>query len=1091
MGPGLDALQNGDGGFGPFQGQASTGGATFTGLWLHRLAGTPADDPRVRAALDWVTRSYALDAVAAGLALESTYWQPWNATRALLGHRLTYADVAVGTLDPVALGYPAAPRGPGFDAAHTLLGTQPPGGVWPITPPNGRSQLSMQALAVLTLERSLGGARLTEADLAMRPACNDRVDNDADGRVDLLDPDCPRACALTESPRPRCDNARDDDADAVVDFPGDPGCVSPLDDDEADPACGNRRDDDADGRTDWPADPGCDGRRDPSESDPGVVPACANGRDDDADGLIDFGRDPECLQAAQNDERLAPACLGGAPVRIAPGVTTYDGVTAGNEFQGTCGGLRGNDSLFALVADVPMDVVFSTANDQTAFDTVIYLRRSCDGAQTEFACNDDVSAQDPLSTLSARLDPGTYFLVVDATVGGGAFRLTVSVTPRAPACADAVDNDADGAIDLLDRGCTGADDASEVDPAQAPACANGQDDDADARVDFPWDAGCAALGDTDERDPQAPPACANGLDDDADGRTDWPDDPSCFGRGDDSEFRPVTAACGDALDNDADGAADFPLDPGCLFPADRDEADPPAPVACNDTADNDGDGRVDFPFDPGCGGRGDADEADPAVAPACFNGRDDDADGDVDFPRDPGCAFAADTSEADPAFLPGCFDGDDNDGNGRIDWPDDPGCYAASDAREDAPLPLRVRCADAADNDQDGRVDLADPGCIAPTDDDETDPAQPPACGNGVDDDQDNAIDWPRDPQCVAAGDITENLTCRAGVNVPLIPRNGTVNGATLAAGADRYQNACGGAGAPDAVYRYALAQPRNLSISVDRPGTRFPAVVSVRRDCENADAELACAGGVFIPSPTIALAAAPAGDYFIFVDGAPITGILSRVGPIGLPIDPRGYSAQQNDLTPNGGWQDGGSDAFDSYGLVTFTIAGQSAQTSIGDSVDRVVAGVTIRTVRDFANPNVLRYRISAVGAPAGQRATITITGNLGSDQQTQGQPVTVPFGSTSLTYLQTSDGVVTDPPVFQMFVPSDPADAGRLTYGRVTDNVTITATDIHLPAVFYVAPSYHPEQLLFDALTADLTAPAAGNQALFGNFELTVTEQ
>jgi hypothetical protein len=1091
MGPGLDALQNQDGGFAANQGQASTAGATWTGLWLHRLAETPADDPRVLSALDWVARNYVLEPAAVGLAAESTYWQPWNGTRALQGHRLTYANVAVGTLDPASLGYPAAPRGVWFDTAHTLLGAQQPAGSWPITPPGGRSLLSMQALSLLTLERSLGGARLTEADLSLRPACNDRVDNDGDGRLDLQDPDCPRACASTESLRPVCDNARDDDADGAADFPHDPGCLSPLDDDETDPACGNRRDDDADGRTDWPADPGCEGRRDPSEQDPGALPACANGRDDDGDALIDFGRDPECLQAAQNDERLAPPCLGGAPVRIAPGITTYDGVTAGNEFQGSCGGVRGNDSLFVLVADLPMDVVFSTANDQTAFDTVLYLRRSCDATPSELLCNDDVSAQDPLSTLSARLEPGTYFLVVDATVGGGAFRLTVTSTPRAPACADGQDNDADGATDLLDRGCATSDDASEVDPGQAPACDNTRDDDADGRTDFPWDTGCAAAGDADERDPPTPPACANGLDDDADGRIDWPDDPSCLGRGDDSEFRPVTAACGDAQDNDGDAFADFPFDPGCLFAADRDEADPVAPVACNDTVDNDADGRFDFPFDPGCTGRGDADEADPAVAPACFNGRDDDADGDVDFPRDPGCAYAADASEADPAFLPDCFDGDDDDANGRIDWPDDPGCYAASDPREDAAPPLPVRCADGADNDQDGRVDLADIGCNAPTDDDEADPPALPACGNGVDDDQDNAIDWPRDPQCLAAGDITENLSCRAGVNVPLIPRNGTVNGATLAAGADRYQGACGGVGAPDAVYRYALAQPRNLTISVDRPGTRFPAVVSVRRDCENAGAELACAGGVFAPSPTVSLAGAPAGDYFIFVDGAPTTGILSRGLPIALPPDPRGFVASQVDLTPNGGWADGGSDAFDNYGYVTLTVAGQATQTTLGESINRVVGGVNLRTTRDFANPNVLRYRIEAVNANAGQRATISISGNLGSDQQTLGQPVTVPFGSASLTYLRTTDNTLTDPAVFQMLVPSDPADAPRLAHARVEDDVTLSATDVHLPAVFYLAVGYHPEPTVFDALATDLTLPAAGNQTLFGNFELSVTEQ
>jgi hypothetical protein len=52
--------------------------------------------------------------------------------------------------------------------------------------------------------------------------CQDGVDNDADGLVDLDDPGCPFAFATTE--RPLCDDGIDNDADGLTDF-ADPLCT--------------------------------------------------------------------------------------------------------------------------------------------------------------------------------------------------------------------------------------------------------------------------------------------------------------------------------------------------------------------------------------------------------------------------------------------------------------------------------------------------------------------------------------------------------------------------------------------------------------------------------------------------------------------------------------------------------------------------------------------------------------------------------------------------------------------------------------------------------------------------------------------------
>jgi hypothetical protein len=65
------------------------------------------------------------------------------------------------------------------------------------------------------------------------------------------------------------------------------------------------------------------------------------------------------------------------------------------------------------------------------------------------------------------------------------------------------------------------------------------------------------------------------------------------------------------------------------------------------------------------------------------------------------------------------------------------------------PRPPRARpprCADGVDNDDDGRIDLADVGCSGARDNESDDPMPAPLCGNGQDDDGDDAADWPDDP---------------------------------------------------------------------------------------------------------------------------------------------------------------------------------------------------------------------------------------------------------------------------------------------------------------------------------------------------------
>jgi hypothetical protein len=220
-----------------------------------------------------------------------------------------------------------------------------------------------------------------------------------------------------------------------------------------------------------------------------------------------------------------------------------------------------------------------------------------------------------------------------------------------------------------------------------------------------------------------------------------------------AQVTPRLPACSDRLDQDGDGALGFPDDPGCRSAADTTEI-----VDCSDGIDGDGDGLVDYPADPGCTS---ADDGDERTLLACDNGQDDDRDGFADHLSDPGCAGPFDDSERSSA-LP-CDDDLDNDQDLRKDHPADTGCTAPDDPSEqEASQP----CDDGLDNDQDGLIDYKgigsrDPGCTAPDDPSERGTA---VCDNGLDDDGDGLVDQ-GDDGCVDVWDSSEDYDCRDGID--------------------------------------------------------------------------------------------------------------------------------------------------------------------------------------------------------------------------------------------------------------------------------------------------------------------------------------
>jgi hypothetical protein len=328
------------------------------------------------------------------------------------------------------------------------------------------------------------------------------------------------------------------------------------------------------------------------------------------------------------------------------------------------------------------------------------------------------------------------------------------------------------------------------------------------------------------------------------------------------------------------GAALASLVGGCVSSRERNDL-----PDCEDGIDNDGDGRIDFPADPGCDRPTDPDEADkPAPLPQCANGIDDDGDGLIDYGHDPGCSAPNDDSEWDkPSHTPACANKIDDDGDGLIDWPNDPGCVDALH------------------------------------DDDETDPPTEPQCHDGIDNDGDGLIDFPLDRKCSSAAWDSEfgSLIGRCGPDDPVtnLTQSGTFDGDFTSAGPSDFVGSCGGNG-QEQIFTFTVTATTDLEVSTAFPTTSVPAIVYVRRDCNDATTELSCsappAGNNGV---TTVLHKATPGTYFILVDTpnnatlGHFTLHVTAYPPLGAKCDPTAMmacgpgAACTSDPLPANGW--------------------------------------------------------------------------------------------------------------------------------------------------------------------------------------------
>lgn len=270
-----------------------------------------------------------------------------------------------------------------------------------------------------------------------------------------------------------------------------------------------------------------DGAVDSGAADGGDTDAATDASTDAAadtgsdDAALDASTDASTDAAADASDAAASSCaafdLGMATGRA---IASGDLTGAGDDGQGSCGGLLGEDRAYTWTA--PSTGLWTFDTFGSAADTVLHAHLGSACTVDEFDCNDDTFGFQ--SRLDLDLVAGTPItIVVDSydDVSAGTFTLRVTATStiaadEVSACDDGIDNDLDGTIDCADVECELVPSCFEV----GANCSDTIDNDGDGDLNCA-DSDCAGYAACVET------TCTGGSDEDGDGVTDCAD-PDCL-----------------------------------------------------------------------------------------------------------------------------------------------------------------------------------------------------------------------------------------------------------------------------------------------------------------------------------------------------------------------------------------------------------------------------------------------------------------------------------------------------------------------------------------------------------------------------------
>lgn len=152
---------------------------------------------------------------------------------------------------------------------------------------------------------------------------------------------------------------------------------------------------------------------DPTTSDSGNTDG---GRDDGSGAVLDDSGVDGAVTCMPTTFACADGDLGSAVGALTSGSTTGEN----DDWTGTCGGNTELDVAFRWMAPTTGRWVIDTGG--SSFDTILYARDSCAGAELD--CNDDDLVGGTASVLTMDLAAcQELLLVVDSAIGAGAYNL--------------------------------------------------------------------------------------------------------------------------------------------------------------------------------------------------------------------------------------------------------------------------------------------------------------------------------------------------------------------------------------------------------------------------------------------------------------------------------------------------------------------------------------------------------------------------------------------------------------------------------------------------------------------------------------------
>ena len=155
--------------------------------------------------------------------------------------------------------------------------------------------------------------------------------------------------------------------------------------------------------------------------------------------------------------------------------------------------------------------------------------------------------------------------------------------------------------------------------------------------------------------------------------------------------------------------------------------------------------------------------------------------------------------------------------------------------------------------------------------------------------------------------------------------------------------------------------------------------------------------------------------------------------------------------------WEDGGSDAFDGFGMTSITVDGQTISSDIftADGTEKIITvnGMKLKSSAKFIEGNLLELTLVPDEGYENMMYSVINSGNLGSDSNADHSEGYLKIGEEQVKYIQCTDNSGYDPNVLFMMYSENNAEA--VSYQRSSDNVNGSLSNITGTVRIYILPN------------------------------------